>query len=196
MVRSDRLGICLIASLLAPCSATLHAQHEIFRVDPAASEVHFALGDPLHAVRGTFHVAKGSFEFTPHEESGSMSGSVTVDAKSGESGNGTRDRKMADDELKAADFSTITFAPKRYTGKLALTGSSNITVEGTFTLLGTPHEINVPMQVVIDGGHCKATGSFVVPYVKWGLKDPSVFVLRVGKEVTIHLALAGSIAGV
>ena len=36
-----------------------------------------------------------------------------------------------------------------------------------------------------------AKGHFTVPYVKWGLKDPSIFVLKVAKEVEIDLALNG-----
>jgi hypothetical protein len=37
-------------------------------------------------------------------------------------------------------------------------------------------------------------GSFVVPYVKWGLKDPSVLILKVAKEVHIDLSLAGIVS--
>jgi hypothetical protein len=63
-----------------------------------------------------------------------------------------------------------------------------------FTLHGTPHEITVPMQIHIDGQNLTARGSFIVPYMKWGLKDPSVFVLRVAKEVHIDLNLAGTVS--
>ena len=169
------------------------AQQQRFQLDPAKSEVHFKLDDPLHGVEGTFHVQESSVTFDSH--TGRMSGMISVDAASGDSGNGSRDKKMRNDELKAPTFSTVTFAPTHYTGTLTTSGDSTITVDGTFTLLGTPHEISVPMQVHFDGSQCKAVGSFIVPYVKWGMKDPSNFVLRVGKEVTVNLVLAGSVAG-
>ncbi len=169
----------------------LQAQTQTFRVNTEKSEVHFGLGDPLHAVNGTFRVQNGSFIFDP--KTATMSGTIAVDAASGQSGNNKRDEKMATDELKAGSFRAVTFTPKHYTGTLAPAGDSTITVEGNFTLLGIPHPITVPMQIHRDGAACTATGTFLVPYVKWGLKDPSIFVLRVGKEVTIKLALAGDI---
>jgi hypothetical protein len=71
---------------------------------------------------------------------------------------------------------------------------STIQVTGTFTLHGKPHELTVPMQVHIDGMNCTAKTHFVVPYVKWGLKDPSNFLLKVAKEVEIDLTLGRSLS--
>ncbi|HUY95275.1 MAG TPA: hypothetical protein VMU71_08240 [Terracidiphilus sp.] len=51
------------------------------------------------------------------------------------------------------------------------------------------------VQVHIDGENLAVKGSFVVPYVKWGLKDPSVFILKVAKEVHIDLDLVGTVSG-
>ncbi len=187
------LRVFILGGALSIMVWSVDAVAESFHVEAAKSQVRFQLGDPLHAVNGTFRVEKGDLAFTSHDRT--MSGTIVVDARSGESGNGTRDRKMTDDELKAGQFSTVTFAPSRYTGMLAKSGASTIMVEGVFTLLGTPHTITVPMQVEIDGARCTVTGSFPVPYVKWGLKDPSVLILRVGKEVTIRLGLVGSISG-
>jgi hypothetical protein len=50
------------------------------------------------------------------------------------------------------------------------------------------------MQVHIDGSSLTAKGHFTVPYVQWGLKDPSVFILSVAKEVDIDLTLTGQVA--
>jgi hypothetical protein len=50
------------------------------------------------------------------------------------------------------------------------------------------------MQVHIDGANITAKGSFLVPYVKWGLKDPSIMILKVAKEVHIDLELSGTLS--
>src|ERR1039458_3627015 len=100
---------------------------------------------------------------------------------------------MVTEVLDAPHFADISFAPKSYQGTIAPSGDSMIQVSGTFTLHGTPHELTVPMQVHIDGTTCTAKSHFSVPYVKWGLKDPSTFILRVGKEVIVDLTLVGSL---
>ena len=64
---------------------------------------------------------------------------------------------------------------------------------GVFTLHGTAHDLTVPMQIHIDGTNLTAKGHFTVPYVKWGLKDPSIFILKVAKEVDIDLTLSGQV---
>jgi hypothetical protein len=49
------------------------------------------------------------------------------------------------------------------------------------------------MQIHIDGASMTAKGHFTVPYVQWGLKDPSWGFLKVAKEVGIDLTLSGSL---
>lgn len=168
------------------------AQPHTFTVNPNASSVAFALTGTGHEVHGTFHVQSGTINF----DTGSlaMSGSVVVSAASGDSGDNGRDKKMHNDVLDVEHFADVTFQPQSYQGTLAPSGDSTIQVSGVFTLHGTPHDITVPMQVHIDGTNLAATGTFIVPYVKWGLKDPSVFILKVAKEVHIDLKLAGVIS--
>jgi len=84
--------------------------------------------------------------------------------------------------------------PQSYQGTLAATGDSTIQVTGIFTLHGTPHDLTVPVQVHIEGTNCTVKAHFSVPYVKWGLKDPSIFVLKVAKDVDIELTLVGGLS--
>jgi polyisoprenoid-binding protein YceI len=168
------------------------AQHQTFAVNPDASKVAFSLGGNTHHVDGTFHVQSGSIDFDRSAQT--ISGSVVVAAGSGNSGDQGRDKKMNTDVLDVAHFAEVSFAPKSYQGTIAPTGDSTIQVTGVFTLHGTPHDLNVPMQIHIDGTSLTAKTHFTVPYVQWGLKDPSIFILKVAKVVDIDLALAGRLS--
>ncbi len=183
--------VALFFGLVFSLATAAHAQKQTFEADPAKSQVEFTLQATLHAVHGSFHLEHGTISFA--RGTGEMSGVIAVDAHSGNSGEGSRDKKMTEDELKADKYSAVTFAPKSYTGQIAAEGDSDISVAGVFTLLGTPHDLVVPMHLHIDHGACAATGTFAVPFVKWGLKDPSTFMLKVGKEVTVTLNLMGSL---
>lgn len=167
------------------------AQHQSFTVDSDASQVAFALSGNGHHVNGTFHVQSGTVDFdrTAH----TISGSIVVAAGSGNSGEPGRDKKMNNDVLDIAHFSEITFVPQKFDGTISSAGDSTIQVSGTFTLHGRPHELTVPMKIEIDGSALTAKTNFVIPYVKWGLKDPSVFILKVAKEVEIDLTLTGKV---
>lgn len=168
------------------------AQTETFTVNPASSSVAFGLTGTGHEVHGTFHVSSGTIRFD--RNASKMDGSVVVSAESGDSGDKGRDKNMREKVLDVGQYADVTFQPQSYSGAIAPSGDSSIQVTGVFTLHGTPHDVTVPMQVHIDGQNLTAKGSFIVPYVKWGLKDPSVFILKVAKEVHIDLDLVGTLS--
>jgi polyisoprenoid-binding protein YceI len=101
---------------------------------------------------------------------------------------------MTNEVLDVPHFADVTFVPRSYQGTLAPAGDSTLQVTGTFTLHGTPHEITVPVQVHLAGSDGTVKTHFTVPYVQWGLKDPSVFILKVAKEVDVDLTLAGHLS--
>jgi polyisoprenoid-binding protein YceI len=182
-------AVFAVAVLLAQ---TASAQHRTFAIDPSASEVKMTLKTNHDVVNGTFHLQSGSIEFDPSALK--ISGTVVVAAASGNTGSGSRDKKMNKDILKAEQFTTVSFAPKSYTGTLAASGDSTIQVSGVFTLLGTPHDIAIPMQIHMDGTRATAKAQFIVPYVQWGLKNPSFMILKAENDVTIDLSLTGQIS--
>lgn len=179
--------------LVLPLSiASISFAQQTFTANPSECSVAFALSGTGHEVKGTFHVQSGSIQFD--RSAPKMSGLIVVSAISGESGDKGRDKKMQSDVLDSGHFTDVTFAPQSYLGTIAPSGDSTIQVSGTFTLHGAPHDLTVPMQVHIEGANVTAKGKFVVPYVKWGLKDPSVFILKVAKDVQIDLTLVGTLA--
>ena len=182
-------AVFAVATVLAPAAV---AQHQTFVANPDASEVKITLNTTHEIVNGTFRVQSGSIEFdrgTPK-----MSGSVVVLAGSGKTGNDSRDKKMNKDILKVEQYATLSFEPKTYTGSIAPSGDSTIQVTGSFTLLGTPHEITIPILVHLEGTTATAKAHFVVPYVAWGLKNPSFLIWKADNDVAIDLVLAGRLS--
>ena len=91
-------------------------------------------------------------------------------------------------------YTTVSFAPKTYTGTIAPSGDSTIQVSGVFTLIGIAHDLTIPMQIHMDGSKAMARAQFVVPYVQWGLKNPSFLIWKAENDVAIDLNLVGQIS--
>ena len=182
-------AVFVLAFVLAPAAL---AKRETFVVNPDHSEVKMTLKTTHELVIGTFQVRSGSIEFD--RNASVMSGSVVVLAGSGKTGNGSRDKKMNKDILEVQQYATVSFEPKSYAGTIAPSGDSTIQVTGTFTLLGTPHEITVPVLVHLEGSTATAKAHFVVPYVQWGLKNPSFLVWKADNDVAIDLLLTGQLS--
>jgi polyisoprenoid-binding protein YceI len=97
--------------------------------------------------------------------------------------------------LESARFPEVTFTALRVTGRVARQGSSQVEVQGVMKLHGSEHELTSIAEIAPDGEHWKAHVHFVVPYVAWGLKNPSNFFLRVNKEVNIDVQATGRLSG-
>jgi polyisoprenoid-binding protein YceI len=167
-------------------------QDVALQLDPGRSNVSFTLGDVLHTVHGTFQLKQGSLRLDP--ASGKLAGEVVVDAKSGNSGSGMRDRKMDKEVLESDRYPEIAFRPDHVEGTVLLPGKSSVRVHGIFTIHGADHELTVPADVETFSDHWAATLHFAVPYAKWGMKNPSTMFLRVSESVNIDLTTAGVLA--
>jgi polyisoprenoid-binding protein YceI len=177
-------------SFLVVASISSAAQDVAFRLDPQRTTVNFTLGDVLHTVRGTFKLEEGSLRFNP--VSGKLTGEIVVDAKSGASGSGMRDRKMHREVLESDRYTEIAFRPDRIDGSVSLQGKSSVRIHGVFNIHGSEHELTVPAEVEMSSGYWTATLHFAVPYEKWGMKNPSTLFLRVSESVDIDLTATGT----
>jgi polyisoprenoid-binding protein YceI len=188
------LGVTILLSA-APSApfpqATPAATHEIaLTLDPAQTKLHFSVDSTLHMVHGTFAVKSGSLQFDP--QTGKATGAIVVNAVSGETGNNSRDQRMHKEILETWKFGEATFRPSQIDGPVSLTAPSDFKVKGIITLHGTDHELVADVHSEFTGDHWKGTAKFDVPYTKWGIKDPSNFLLKVKPVVNVELELSGS----
>jgi hypothetical protein len=145
----------------------------------------------LHIVHGTFNLKSGILGIDP--TTGKASGKIIVYATSCESNDSSRDEKMHKVVLESSKYSEIVFSPTLLDGKLALSGPSDVMLHGVLSLHGGDHDLTVPVRAEIAGDQWKGSARFLVPYIQWGLKDPSNFLLKVKPNVEIELQLAGSL---
>jgi polyisoprenoid-binding protein YceI len=172
----------LFLTALAVCGATC-AQEIVLNPDPATT-VQFKLSATLHTVHGSFKLKRGAVRYDP--ATGKISGEVVADAASGSSGDDSRDRRMHKDVLESAKYPEIVFTPDRVDGAVAPQGVSQVQVHGVFRIHGAAHEITLPVEVRMKDGHASAKTNFTIPYVKWGMRNPSTLFLRVGGDVEIE----------
>jgi len=160
-------------------------------MSPANTRVEFRLGGALHTTHGEFHLRHGIIKADP--ATGNAEGSVVVDAASGESGDSLRDNRMKDSVLEAQAYPQITFSLQHIDGHLGDEGNFQAKLEGVLMLHGGQHQIVIETQGKLIDDDLVATAHFSIPYVEWGLKDPSVLFLTVAKEVDIDIAMTGHI---
>lgn len=177
--------------VLAGSAARLQAEEMTLELDPAGCSIHFSLSASLHTVHGSFQVKSGSIHFDP--ATGTASGTITADATSANTGNTSRDRKMHTQVLESRKYPEITFSPSKVSGALAGQGNSTVQLEGVFRLHGDDHPMVLTVPVQIVGNTVSATTRFIIPYVAWGLKNPSTFLLHVSDKVQVDVTIAGHV---
>jgi len=176
----------LAVMILAPAS---RAQESIVQIDPAQTKIEFSLSGNVHTVHGKFALKSSTLRFDP--STGKIDGAIVVDATSGDSGNSGRDARMHREILESAKFPEIVFTPALMAGAVAAEGSSTVQVMGKFHLHGQDHDVTLPIEVKSDGKNLQIATHIDIPYVKWGLKNPSNFFLRVNDTVAIEIQAAG-----
>jgi polyisoprenoid-binding protein YceI len=182
---------CAVLALLTSICVAAGAQQRTLQVDPAKTTVSFTLDAALHSVHGTFRIKQSALQFD--SASGRIAGEILVDAKSGETGNGMRDRKMHKDVLESESYPEISFRPDNVEGTVANAGKSMVRVHGMFRIHGIDREITVPAQIEMSTNQWATTVHFTIPYARWGMRNPSTLFLRVSDSVEIDLVASGPV---
>jgi polyisoprenoid-binding protein YceI len=160
-------------------------------LDPAKTLIEFRLPATLHTTHGTFTLTRGVIEADPR--TGKAGGVVEIDAASGDSGIGMRDRTMKEKILETETYPSITFIPHHIQGQLEPDGDLQAKLQGDLTIHGSKHQMTIDANGHLSGDDLVVTCHFTVPYVEWGMKDPSLPLLTVSKFVDIDVATAGRV---
>jgi polyisoprenoid-binding protein YceI len=167
----------------------LAAAENGIELDPVRTTVSFTLGDVLHTVHGTFKLKRGAVKFD--SATGTASGEIVVDVASGNSGSGGRDKRMHKEILESARYPDAVFTPDHVSGQLVPSGESQIDLHGNFQIHGATHELTLHFHAELKNGDVTASTVFVIPYVQWGMKNPSNFLLKVSDKVDVSVQANG-----
>ncbi len=158
----------------------------MLELNPAQTHIEFTLSDILHTVHGTFKLRRGAVRYDV--KTGKCSGEIVIDAQSGDSGSEARDKRMHKNILESDHYPDIAFYPDHIEG-----ASSKPSIHGLFRIHGKDHEMTILVEAASTGNGLDVTTHFSVPYVRWGMKNPSTLFLRVSDTVTIDVRAAGRI---
>ena len=180
----------LLAALLAAAPAA--AQPYRLVLDPAATEIAFTLGARFHTVHGKFALASGEIVFDP--STGAASGEIRVDARSGDTGIGRRDRVMHEQVLDSAHQPWLVLRPERIAVSRRDADALAGTLTGSFEVRGERHPISLAFEGTRSGEHGSVTVTFDVPWVSWGLPNPGNALLRVDDSLAVAVRTSGKLA--
>lgn len=167
-------------------AAALLGQETVLELNPAQTRVEFTLSDVLHTVHGSFKLKRGTVHYD--FATGKCSGEIVIDAQSGDSGSEARDKRMHKSILESDRYPDIVFTPDHVDGAL-----SKANIHGVFRIHGKDHEMTMLVEAIPAGDALDVTTRFAVPYVQWGMKNPSTLFLRVGDQVGIDVKAKGRI---
>jgi len=187
-VRAFALVLAIAASAH---QAAAESRSGTLELDPSKTLIEFRLPGSIHTTHGIFKLDHGTIK--ADLATGEASGSIVVDARSGDSGIGARDGRMKNSVLEVQKYPKITFDPHHAAGQLGKDGQFKRRLQGVLTLHGAGHQIVMDVQGRLIGDSLVAKSHFSVPYVEWGLQDPSVLFFTVAKQVDIDIATEGHI---
>jgi len=178
----------LLVATLALALLSIPTFAVTFELDPQQTSLALTFGATLHTVNGSLKVREGRIEVA---DSGEASGRIVIDLASAQTGVKRRDRKMHEKILESRRFPLAVFTIERMDGTVNRIGSSDIQLHGQLEMHGVSREVALPAQIKSDGHRVSGTGVLVIPYLQWGLADPSFFLLRVEKQVKVTVRTSG-----
>ena len=174
---------------------TAPAKNLSLHFDPAGTQIRFTVKSLLHDVRGTFKLKGGALAIDP--KSGLAQGEILMDATTGTTHNKSVDERLQKEVLESHRYPSIFFHAEHIEGELPRSdGAADVTAVGTMNIHGADHPQQIRLHVVRSGSNFTATGHFTVPYVAWGMKDPSNGLRHYSKDAAVEVNAKGTLTTV
>jgi polyisoprenoid-binding protein YceI len=186
-MRTTWLACALLVWL--PCAAARGAE---LALSPERTAITFELDSTLHRVHGTARLLPSTLRFEP--AGGAVSGSISIDATSLDTGNRLRDGQMHGKMLESERYPHIEFVPDALVVEERAASRARIALDGRLRIHGGEFPLTVPAEVSAEGDGLRVVGSFRIPYVDWGMRDMSNFLLSVDREVLVHFEAVAEVA--
>lgn len=184
-MRNLPVPAAVLVFALSLASAPAFAAEHVLTLEPAHAKVTFFLGATGHDVQGAFPLTRCNVRFDP--ATGTASGEIALDAVTSTSGHPKRDRTMHAKVLVTGSNPLISFRPSTFEGNLPDSGEGDVTLTGVVTLLGKEHPLSMPTHVTRAADKVHLVTTFPIPFVEWGLEDPSVIFMKVEKVVQLTI---------
>jgi hypothetical protein len=187
----SRRIFCLLLLAWSSSATPASARESRVRFDPAQADIRWTLGALPHTVHGTFKLKSGLL--TIESTTGLARGEFIVDLTTGNSGDDARDRTMQQQVLESVEYPLASFTTDAIHVDERSQSIQQIAPTGRFNIHGRDHPIQVSGTLQIAGNQVTVIAHFRVPYVEWGLHDPSTFILRVAKAVDVDVTFRGTL---
>jgi polyisoprenoid-binding protein YceI len=179
--------MALICRLAIAADSAPQGKLAVLELDPAKTTIAYSLEGWPHHTQGIFALKHGVIRLDA--QSGKMDGIIIVDAASGNSGHSVRDERMKSNVLEVDRFPVISFTPQQVVSHGNVQGEFPVAVRGVMSLHGSNHDLTISATVRRDGNTVTIRCAFAVPFVQWGLEDPSILMFKVSKEVDIAVTI-------
>ena len=187
----SRTAVVLVMALLGLYALDATAEPLVLILSPERTRLTFTVGATGHVIEGLLALQSGEIHFDP--ETGEASGQVLIDLRRAITGNRLRDHEMHTSVLETEQYPIATFRPSRVTGSFVPSGPSELALAGVLSLHGVEHSMILPVRVKATGETVSAETVFEVPYVAWGLHNPSLLFLRVAPIAAVSLRTEASL---
>ena len=182
-------AFAMTALVLCPLRAS--TEPLLLKLSPDKTSLTFTVNATVHAIEGLLALDSGEIRFDP--DTGTASGQVTIDLRRAGTGNRLRDREMHASVLETERYPVAIFRPQRIIGSLAPSGLSDLVLAGFLSLHGVDHSLTLPVRARVAGNTVSAETTFEIPYVAWGLRNPSLLFLRVAPIALVILKADASL---